>query len=87
VIHPDDAGQRDIGDGQRVRVFNDRGTLVASAVVSEDVRPGVVLTNMGHWRKLSLAESTVNAINAPAFADLGNAPTFSDTLVQVEPVS
>ena len=87
VINPDDAEARDIGDGQRVRVFNDRGTMVASAVVSEDVRPGVVLTNMGHWRKLSLAESTVNAINAPAFADLGNAPTFSDTLVQVEPVS
>lgn len=87
VIHPDDAGPRDIGDGQRVRVFNDRGTIVADAVVSEDVRPGVVLTNMGHWRKLSLAPSTVNAINAPAFADLGNAPTFSDTLVQVEPVS
>ena len=26
---------------------------------------------------------TVNAINPPAFADYGGAPTFSDTLVEV----
>ena len=26
---------------------------------------------------------TVNAITPPAFADYGNAPTFSDTLVEV----
>ena len=29
--------------------------------------------------------STVNAVNPFVFADLGNAPTFSDTRVEIEP--
>jgi hypothetical protein len=30
--------------------------------------------------------STVNAVTPFAFADLGNAPTFSDTRVEIEPM-
>ena len=29
--------------------------------------------------------STVNAVNPFVFADLGNAPTFSDTKVEIDP--
>ena len=32
------------------------------------------------------AMATVSVVNPFQFADLGNAPTFSDTLVEVEPV-
>jgi hypothetical protein len=39
---------------------------------------------MGSWRKHSRAGATLAAVNPTAFADLGNAPTFSDTLVEVE---
>lgn len=31
----------------------------------------------------SRAKATVNALNPSAYADLGRAPTFSDTLVEV----
>ena len=83
VIHPDDAGARGIGGGGGVRVFNDRGDFHAVAEISEDARPGVVVAPMGYWAKGSRNGYTVNAINPPAFADYGNAPTFSDTLVEV----
>jgi biotin/methionine sulfoxide reductase len=48
-LHPEDARQRGIGDGEVVRVFNDRGSCLAGAVVSEDVRPGVVQLSTGAW--------------------------------------
>ena len=83
MIHPADAGSRGILDGGEVRVFNDRGDFHAVARVTDDARPGVVVAPMGYWAKGSRNGYTVNAINPPAFADYGNAPTFSDTLVEV----
>ena len=83
MIHPADAGQRGIHDGSEIRVFNDRGNFHAVARVTEDARPGVIVAPMGYWAKGSRNGYTVNAINPPAFADYGNAPTFSDTLVEV----
>jgi anaerobic selenocysteine-containing dehydrogenase len=87
MIHPADGGTRAIANGDPVRVFNDRGMFQAVAVVTEDVRPGVVVAPFGYWAQSSPNGRTVNAINPPAFADYGNAPTFSDTLVEVAPVA
>jgi anaerobic selenocysteine-containing dehydrogenase len=83
MINPADAGERGISDGGEVRIFNDRGDFHAVARVTEDARPGVVVAPMGYWAKGSRNGYTVNAINPPAFADYGSAPTFSDTLVEV----
>jgi hypothetical protein len=51
--------------------------------VSAEVMQGLVVAPLGYWRDLSRAKATVNALNPSAYADLGRAPTFSDTLVQV----
>ena len=83
MINPSDAGARGIGDGDTVRVHNDRGDFQATARVSEDASPGVVVAPVGYWAKRGGNGRTVNAINPPAFADYGGAPTFSDTLVEV----
>jgi hypothetical protein len=42
---------------------------------------------MGAWPENAKGGSTVNAVTPFIFADLGNAPTFSDTRVEIEPVS
>ncbi len=83
MINPADTGQWGITDGGEVRVFNDRGDFHAVARITEDARPGVIVAPMGYWAMGSRKGHTVNAINPPAFADCGNAPTFSDTLVEV----
>lgn len=83
IIHPADAAERGIDEGRYVRVFNDRGQFIALAHVSDDVVPGVVMSPMGAWPKNAKGHSTVNAVNPFVFADLGNAPTFSDTRVEV----
>jgi anaerobic selenocysteine-containing dehydrogenase len=83
LVNPKDALVRNVGEGSPVRIFNDRGSFEAIAKVSSDVMPGVVVAPLGYWRSLSRTGATVNALNPSAFADLGRAPTFSDTLVEV----
>jgi biotin/methionine sulfoxide reductase len=48
-IHPHDAAARGIGDGDIVRLYNDRGACLAGAVLSEALRPGVVQLSTGAW--------------------------------------
>jgi biotin/methionine sulfoxide reductase len=48
-IHPEDAKLRGIRDGEIVRVFNDRGAMLAGAVLSNQVRRGVVQIATGAW--------------------------------------
>ncbi|HEY3867908.1 MAG TPA: molybdopterin-dependent oxidoreductase [Actinocrinis sp.] len=44
-----DAAARGIAEGDVVRAFNDRGACLAGAVLTEDVRPGVVQLPTGAW--------------------------------------
>ena len=49
TISPQDAAARGIGDGDAVRIFNERGECLSAAVVSGDIRPGVVRLSTGAW--------------------------------------
>ena len=86
ILHPQDAAARAIADGDDVEVRSVRGALRARAQVSADVAPGVVVCPMGYWLGSAEGGTTVNAVTAHGFADLGRAPTFSDTAVEVAPV-
>jgi biotin/methionine sulfoxide reductase len=48
-IHPRDATARGIGDGDIVRLYNDRGACLAAAVLSDALRPGVAQLSTGAW--------------------------------------
>jgi biotin/methionine sulfoxide reductase len=48
-INPADAAARGIADGEIVRLFNDRGSCLAAAVLSGDVRKGVMQLATGAW--------------------------------------
>lgn len=49
TINTKDAAARGIKTGDVVRVFNDRGQCLAGAVVSDDIRPGVIQLQEGGW--------------------------------------
>ncbi|HTI16065.1 MAG TPA: molybdopterin oxidoreductase family protein [Trinickia sp.] len=85
-IHPDDAAQRDIAEGDRVRIFNDRGSMTARARVTERSRPGVVVGLSIWWKKLSHDGRNANELTSQALTDLGGSATFYDCLVQAERV-
>ncbi|HSC97335.1 MAG TPA: molybdopterin oxidoreductase family protein [Casimicrobiaceae bacterium] len=83
-IHPQDAAHRGIESGASVRVFNDRGSLLAAARVTDRARPGVVVAPSVWWRKLAPGGENANAVTSQALTDLGRAPTFYDCLVEVQ---
>jgi anaerobic selenocysteine-containing dehydrogenase len=83
-IHPDDASLRKIGDGDLVRVYNDRGSIRMRASVGTRIRPGCVVIPSGWWASLSPDGSSANALTADGLSDLGGGGNFHDTLVEVE---
>ncbi len=54
TIHPDDAQARGITEGDMVRVWNSRGQILAGAVISEGIKPGVICIHEGAWPDLDL---------------------------------
>lgn len=49
LINDEDAKKFGIKDGNTVEVYNDRGRILAGAVVSKDIMRGVVSINEGAW--------------------------------------
>ncbi len=80
-----DADLRDIGTGDAVRIFNDRGEVRLRALVDGAVQPGVVATRL-NWSKLMPDGVGVNALTSERLTDLGGGPTFYSCLVEVEKV-
>jgi len=83
-IHPDDAASRGIQDKDMVRIFNDRGAFVARARVTPKARAGLVVGLSIWWKKLASDGKNANEVTSQRLTDMGRAPTFYDTLVQVE---
>lgn len=49
TLNPQDAAARGIAEGDVVRVYNERGALLAGVILSQDIRPGVVQLATGAW--------------------------------------
>ncbi|MBI1764677.1 MAG: molybdopterin oxidoreductase family protein [Acidobacteria bacterium] len=82
-IHPTDAAARNIADGDRVRIFNDRGAFTATARVTDKARRGVVVALSVWWKKLTRDGTNANDVTGQGLTDLGAAATFYDALVEV----
>jgi anaerobic selenocysteine-containing dehydrogenase len=82
-LHPADAEARGISSGDRVRVFNDRGSLELTALVGASVPPGVVAGRLD-WAKLHAEAVNINVLTSERLTDIGGGPTFYSTLVEVE---
>jgi anaerobic selenocysteine-containing dehydrogenase len=85
VLHPDDARARGVAEGALVRAFNDRGSFVATARVSDAARPGVVVGLSIWWAKMCPGGRNANAVTSQELTDLGGGATFYDVLVEVRP--
>jgi anaerobic selenocysteine-containing dehydrogenase len=83
-LHVEDARARGIGNGDRVRVFNHRGSCTLVAGVNGVVRPGVLLAPSVRWSKLSPDHAGINALTSDRLTDIGGGPTFYSCLVDIE---
>ena len=85
-LNVEDAIERGIETGDEVRVFNARGAFLATAVISDRVRPGVIASTKGHWLKNVRGGANVNATVEERDADMGGGAIFHDNRVEVERV-
>jgi anaerobic selenocysteine-containing dehydrogenase len=79
-----DAVPRGIANGDRVRMFNGRGSCILVAEVDGEVRSGVVSAPSVRWNKSAPDGSGINALTSDRLTDLGGGPTFYSCLVEVE---
>jgi len=83
-MHPDDAAARNIVNGATVRIFNDRGSMLAKVRITPKARVGLVVGLSIWWKKFAEDGKNANEVTSQRLTDMGNAPTFYDVLVQVE---
>ena len=81
-MHPDDAASRAIGEGDAVRVFNDRGSLKLTALLNPNLPTGVVAARLD-WAKLQPDGVNVNVLTSERLTDIGAGATFYSALVEV----
>jgi len=76
-LHQQDARRRGISTGDRVQIFNNRGSCILTADVNGAVREGVVWAPSVRWGR------NVNALTSDRLTDIGGGPTFYSCLVEV----
>jgi anaerobic selenocysteine-containing dehydrogenase len=82
VLHPEDAGLRNLKDGQRVRLFNDRGTICLVLQVSDEVQAGVAFVP-GQRRDDETVSGTINMLCSDRYTDMGEGATYQSTWLDV----
>ena len=82
-LHPLDAAERHLRDGQAAQVYNECGRLRLRVAISDDLPRGVALAHKGRW--LAEAGGNVNVLNAGRKTDMGQSSAVHSVEVRVEP--
>jgi anaerobic selenocysteine-containing dehydrogenase len=85
ALHPEDALERGLGEGDEVDVGNDTGRLPFRITLSDAVPRGVAYSPKGRWPRREPARANVNALNPGERADMGDSTSVHGVEVTVEP--
>ncbi len=83
LLGPEESSSRGLRDGELARVFNDRGSIQAYVVVTDDIPPGLAVVPSVWWSKDSPGGVSANALTSQRLTDIGEASTFHCALVEV----
>ena len=84
LMHPDDAAERGIAEGDAIRIFNALGEVRCKARLGNWIRRGTVSLPKGLWRKHTANGYTGTALVPDTLTDVGGGACFNDARVQVE---
>lgn len=88
TINPIDAAARGIGDGDMVRIWNDRGELLISARITPRIMPGVIDIPQGAWWQPDDTGldhgGCVNVLTSQRWTPLAFATAQHTSMVEVE---
>ena len=83
-INPSDGVQREISDGDKLEVFNERGALGGKAKFDPGLKPGCILVKNGRWRDEG---GSVNMLTSQTETDMGHGAAFYDVRVDIRRVN
>ena len=90
LINPNDAKIRKINNGDVIRIFNDRGALLAGVKLTDEVMQGVIVLSTGAWfdpdKDISLERhGNPNVLTKDiGTSSLSQGPTAHTTLVEIK---
>lgn len=85
ALHPDDAAERSLAEGDEAVVANGTGTLRLLVTLSDAVPRGVAYSPKGRWPKREPERANVNALNPGESADMGKSTSVHGVEVTVTP--
>jgi anaerobic selenocysteine-containing dehydrogenase len=83
ALHPADAAERHLAEGDLAVVRNHCGRLSLKVVVSDQMPCGVALTHKGRWLGADAAGANVNALNPGEKSDMGESTAVHSVEVSV----
>jgi anaerobic selenocysteine-containing dehydrogenase len=83
-MHPADAHDRSIAEGDAVRVFNDQGEVQCDVSITPEIREGTVALPKGLWSRSTYNGATANALVPDTVTTMAGGACFNDARVQVE---
>jgi anaerobic selenocysteine-containing dehydrogenase len=91
AIHPEDAAERGLVEGDDAILESSVGALTLSVILSEDLPRGVAYSPKGQWPKRVASHANVNVLNPGTPSDMGASTTVHGLEVTVrrqpQPVS
>ncbi|MCB9398735.1 MAG: molybdopterin-dependent oxidoreductase [Acidobacteria bacterium] len=85
-MNPEDAARLGLRPGDRVKAWNDLAEVHFQLHVTSKIRPGVVMSPKGLWRKQALNGWTVNALCPDHVCSVGGGACYFDAQVAVAAV-
>jgi anaerobic selenocysteine-containing dehydrogenase len=86
TMHPQDARERGLADGDIAVLRSDTGELALEVATSPDVPPGVAVSPKGRWPRQESGGANVNVLNPGTPADMGASTSVHGVEVTVEPL-
>jgi anaerobic selenocysteine-containing dehydrogenase len=86
MVHPNDAQQYGLQDGERIHIESRQGSIQRKVIVSEDAKQGVVVALGQWWPKLAPDKRSLNDLTQQGLTDLGGGSLFGNAVVRVSPV-
>jgi anaerobic selenocysteine-containing dehydrogenase len=80
TLHPADAKEKGLGEGDRARVFNDRGKLELPVRLDFGIKRGCLVVPNGWWIPDG---GTVNFLSEGRETDMGHGAAFHENLVDI----
>jgi anaerobic selenocysteine-containing dehydrogenase len=87
LLHPLDAAERHLREGDAALVYNRCGRLDLEVELSDDIPRGVAVAHKGRWLTKDTAHANVNVLNPGSKSDMGDSTAVHSVEVMVDAAS